>query len=85
MTVKTEHSTLLADTGLSEIELDRMGFVPVQRRVNPGANVFSNKDSTQMIGTWSSFVDRRWDDDEDVLRNLDLIDVRLFNIRKSYR
>jgi len=29
--VKTHHSTLLADTGLTQIQLDRLGIVPVER------------------------------------------------------
>jgi hypothetical protein len=32
--MRTDHSSLLADTGLSEIELDRMGLVPVERDID---------------------------------------------------
>ncbi len=72
--MKTNHSSLLADTGLSEIELDRAGLNPVERdwdKVDVHLRTtlrtgWNNPDSH----TLAPFRDQPWYEDEDVKRCL---------------
>lgn len=70
--MKTNHSSLLADTGLSEIELDRVGLNPVERDwdkveaplCSPIRKGWHNPDSQ----TLAPFRNQPWYEDEDVRR-----------------
>lgn len=64
--VRTSHSSLLADTGLSEIELDRIGATPTKRLL------YYSSPSTTKLFDLGPFMDtlspfREWFEDEDVL------------------
>lgn len=64
--MRTDHSSLLADTGLSEIELDRIGVSPPKRLAyysSPLVNKFFSSGPT--MDTLSPFAE--WFEDEDVL------------------
>jgi hypothetical protein len=73
--MNTNHSSLLADTGLSEIELDRMGAVPTRRKDDPRASV-GDKGLDRILGhpidngTLAEFEGMEWFDDPDVARNI---------------
>lgn len=76
--VKSDHSSLEADTGLSEIELDRLGVVPVRREVDPHAGFRSRKGWQDLDDqTWARFEDSKWWEDPDV--------VRYHELRKYYQ
>jgi hypothetical protein len=69
--MKTNHSSLLADTGWSEIELDHMKLVPIAR--NYEALIPHDKrlnDNPTVIAwhttTFPPFKGKEWYDDEDV-------------------
>lgn len=68
--MKTSHSSLLADTGLSEIELDRMGLNPVERDYEKEDPGISGGWSPHSETTLPPFADQPWYEDEDVKRCL---------------
>lgn len=75
--MRTSHSSLLADTGLSEIGIEKLGIYPVEREeydpellnlVRHGLT--SPTVIAQLCQTWRPFKGRPWHEDEDILNFL---------------
>jgi len=79
--MKTEHSSLLCDTGLSEIELDRLGLRSTVERtgqsaVDNGRHPKFSVANTFGFSCWSPFD--HWANDPDVRTLVRMVESGLF-------